>query len=68
MAKKSCNNCVSRFICPNNSKPCIGHNEEEMFWSLLKLPFMDIANRIDYYRGVVKELQAEARRSDNATD
>lgn len=65
MAKKSCNNCVSRFICVNNSVPCMGHNDEEVFWSLLKLPFMGEADRIDHYRVLVKGLQAEARRTDD---
>lgn len=65
MAEKSCNNCVSRFICVNNSVPCMGHNDEEVFWSLLKLPFMGEVDRIDHYRVLVKGLQAEARRTDD---
>lgn len=59
---KSCKTCVSRYICPNNYRPCMGHNDEETFWSLLKLPFMDCADRIDYARKFIRELQEEAAR------
>lgn len=59
---KSCETCVSRFICPNAHIPCMGHNDEEVFWSLLKLPFMDCVDRIDYTRKLIRELQEESRR------
>ena len=59
MASKSCSTCVSRFICPNNYRPCDGYNDENMFWVFIKLhfPFQDEA--IDRKREFIKSLQKE---------
>lgn len=57
--EKTCDNCVSRLICPMRSTPCMGWNDEEVFWSLLKLPHMDLVDRIDDYRKFVVSLQSE---------
>ena len=32
--KKTCSNCVSRFICPNNYRVCAGWNDEGLFGDL----------------------------------
>lgn len=57
--EKLCNNCVSRFICPNNYRPCDGWNNEDVFWGLIKLnfPFLDAV--IDKKRKFIKNLQEE---------
>lgn len=54
---KSCSNCVSRFICPNNYRPCDGYNDENLFWGLIKLHFPFQDESIDKKREFIKELQ-----------
>ena len=57
MEKKSCSNCVSRFICPNNYRTCDGWNDEDMFWALIRLHFPN--DDIDRRRKFLKSLRAE---------
>lgn len=56
---RSCSNCVSRYICPNNYRPCSGWNDEGLFWGLINLlfPFQD--EKIDRKREFIKSLQKE---------
>ena len=37
--KKTCDNCISRLICPTKGKVCAGHNDEKVFKGLIKLSF-----------------------------
>lgn len=57
---RSCNTCVSRFICPNNYRPCDGWNNEDVFWGLIKLNFPLAEERIDKQRALIKSLQKES--------
>lgn len=57
---KSCENCVSRFICPNNYRTCAGWNDEGLFWGLLKLSFPN-GERVDHMREFIKSIQTENR-------
>lgn len=57
--KKTCNECVSRFLCPNNYRACDGYNDEGLFWGLVKLNFPLAEERIDKQRALIKSLQKE---------
>lgn len=61
MMKKSCDNCVSRFICPNTYRVCDGWNDENVFWALLRLSFPMSDYVIDKRRKFIKSLQAESK-------
>lgn len=56
---KSCDTCVSRFICPNNYRPCAWYNDEGLFWGLIKLHFPVQDDVIDQKREFIKSLQKE---------
>lgn len=57
--EKSCETCVSRFICPNNHRVCDEYNDEGFFWGLIKLNFPLNEERIDRQRKFIKSLQLE---------
>lgn len=56
---KSCNACVSRFICPIQNRTCDGYNDENLFWALIKLHFPFQDEMIDQKREFIKSLQKE---------
>ena len=56
---KSCNACVSRFICPIQDRTCDGYNDENLFWALIKLHFPFQDEMIDRKRELIKSLQKE---------
>ena len=58
---KTCNECVSRFICPNTYRACDGFNDENVFWALIKLNFPMDEGKIDRQRKFIKELQEESK-------
>ena len=58
-AGKSCNACVSRFICPIQNRTCDGYNDENLFWALIKLHFPFQDEMIDQKREFIKSLQKE---------
>lgn len=58
-ACKSCNACVSRFICPIQDRTCDGYNDENLFWALIKLHFPFQDKMIDQKRELIKSLQKE---------
>lgn len=56
---KSCDTCVSRFICPLKGRPCSGWNDEGLFWGLHKAVAPTVAwDRVAEH---VKSLQREVR-------
>lgn len=59
--KKTCSNCVSRFLCPNNYRVCDGWNDEGLFWGFIKLNFPLPEKSIDRQRAFIKSLQEENR-------
>lgn len=64
MTNKSCATCVSRFICPNNYRPCGGYNDESLFWGLIKLHFPFQDDVIDRKREFIKSLQKENKKNE----
>ena len=58
---KSCNACVSRFICPIQNRTCDGYNDENFFWALIKLHFPFQDEMIDQKRELIKSLQKEKK-------
>lgn len=58
---KSCNACVSRFICPIQNRTCDGYNDENLFWALIKLHFPFQDEMIDQKRELIKILQKEKK-------
>lgn len=58
---KSCNACVSRFICPIQNRTCDGYNDENFFWALIKLHFPFQDEMIDQKRKLIKSLQKEKK-------
>ena len=52
--KKTCSNCVNRFLCPNNYRVCDGWNNEGLFWGLIKLNFPLPEEFIDEERAFIK--------------
>lgn len=61
----TCDTCVSRFICPNNYRPCDGYNDENLFWAFINLHFPFQEKEIEGKRKFIKSLQKESRRRDD---
>ena len=57
--EKTCANCVSRFLCPNNYRVCDGWDDEGLFWGFIKLNFPLPEKSIDRQRMFIKSLQEE---------
>ena len=56
---KTCDTCVSRFICPNNYRPCDGYNDENLFWAFLGLIFPLGPKEVNHIRNYIRGLQKE---------
>ena len=57
---KTCDTCVSRFICPL-LRPCDGWNDEGVFWGLLMMMLPSSEHIIPIARKNIQKLQKEAR-------
>ena len=56
---KTCENCVNRFLCPNNYRACDGYNDEKLFWRLMALRFPSLKNMINESYKFIKSSQEE---------
>lgn len=65
MSKKTCGNCVSRYICfMAGAKSCGGWNDEEVFRGLLKVICAPLPSEVvDEKLEMVKRFNTEARES-----
>lgn len=57
---KTCDTCVSRFICPL-LRPCDGWNDEGVFWGLLIMMLPSSERIIPNARKNIQKLQKESR-------
>lgn len=66
--KKLCDTCVSRLVCQTKNTPCMGWNDENLFWAFINLHFPFQEQEIRKKRDYIKRLQDESRGVEYATD
>ena len=57
MENKTCDTCVSRYICPNKYRLCVGYNDERVFWGFLKLLLPVSETKLDHLREFIQSIQ-----------